>query len=151
MDKRTVVWVIISHIEQYKPQCKVPENDLKKSNTEVWRTPRPGFFTPKKRDPVPIVGLHDAGWVSGPVWMGPENIAPTGVRTPESRYTNYAIPVLWKLPLAKMSSERRYLQGTAMKIKHEICSQMCANVVSKLFLESDFYTDFTLVRVIQQC
>jgi hypothetical protein len=41
-----------------------------------WSAPRPGRFTPGK-DPVPIV--QEAWWVPGPVWMGAENLAPTGV------------------------------------------------------------------------
>ena len=37
---------------------------------------RPGrTFTPGK-DPVPIV--QEAGWASGAVWTGEENLAPTG-------------------------------------------------------------------------
>jgi hypothetical protein len=31
------------------------------------------------KDPVPIV--QEAGWASGPVWTGSENLAPTGVRS----------------------------------------------------------------------
>jgi len=38
----------------------------------VSSTPRP-LFTPGK-DPVPIV--QEAGWASGPVWTGAENLAP---------------------------------------------------------------------------
>ena len=41
-------------------------------------TPRP-IFTPGK-DPVPIV--QEAGWAPGPVWTGAENLAPTGIRSP---------------------------------------------------------------------
>jgi len=41
--------------------------------------PRP-LFTPEK-DPVPIV--QEAGWASGPVWTGAENIASTGIRSPD--------------------------------------------------------------------
>ena len=41
--------------------------------------PRPGRFTPRK-DPVPIV--QEAGWATGPVWAGAENLAPTGFRSP---------------------------------------------------------------------
>jgi hypothetical protein len=41
-------------------------------------TPRP-LFTPGK-DPVPIV--QEAGWAPGPVWTGAENLASTGIRTP---------------------------------------------------------------------
>jgi hypothetical protein len=35
-------------------------------------------FTPGK-DPVPIV--QEAEWAPGPVWMGAENLAPTGIRS----------------------------------------------------------------------
>ena len=41
--------------------------------------PRP-LFSPGK-DPVPIV--QEAGCASGPVWTGAENIAPTGIRSPD--------------------------------------------------------------------
>jgi hypothetical protein len=37
-------------------------------------------FTPGK-DPVPIV--QEAGWAPGPVWIGAENLAPTGIRSPD--------------------------------------------------------------------
>ena len=42
-------------------------------------TPRP-LFTPGK-DPVVIV--QEAGWAPGPVWTGAENLAPTGIRSPD--------------------------------------------------------------------
>jgi hypothetical protein len=42
-------------------------------------TPRP-LFTPGK-DPVPNV--QKAGWASGPFWTGAENLAPTGIRSPD--------------------------------------------------------------------
>jgi hypothetical protein len=41
--------------------------------------PRPQF-TPGK-DLVPII--QEAGWVSGPVWTGAENLAFTGIRFPK--------------------------------------------------------------------
>ena len=41
--------------------------------------PRP-LFTPGK-EPVPIV--QEAGWAPGPVWTGAENLAPTGIRSPD--------------------------------------------------------------------
>jgi hypothetical protein len=44
-----------------------------------WSAARPGRFTPGK-DPVPIV--QEAGWAPGPVWTGAENLAPTGIRSP---------------------------------------------------------------------
>jgi hypothetical protein len=36
---------------------------------------------PRERDPVPI--LQEAGWAPGPVWMAAENLAPTGIRSPD--------------------------------------------------------------------
>jgi hypothetical protein len=50
-------------------------------------TPRPQF-TPGK-DPVPIV--QEAGWAPEPVWTGAENLAPTGIRSPD-RPSYTAIP-----------------------------------------------------------
>jgi hypothetical protein len=41
--------------------------------------PRP-LFTPGK-DPVPI--LQEAWWAPWPVWTGAENLAPTGIRSPD--------------------------------------------------------------------
>ena len=40
----------------------------------------PAAFTPGK-DPVPIV--QEAGWSLEPVWIGAENLAPTGIRSPD--------------------------------------------------------------------
>jgi hypothetical protein len=41
--------------------------------------PRPLFTSGK--DPVPIV--QEAEWAPGPVWTGAENLAPTGIRSPD--------------------------------------------------------------------
>ena len=38
------------------------------------------LFTPGK-DPVPIV--QEAEWTPGPVWTGAENLAPTGIQSPD--------------------------------------------------------------------
>ena len=40
----------------------------------------PAAFTPGK-DPVPIV--QEAGWAPEPVWTGAENLAQTGIRSPD--------------------------------------------------------------------
>ena len=40
----------------------------------------PGRFTPGT-DPVPF--LQEAGWAPGPIWTGAENLAPTGIRSPD--------------------------------------------------------------------
>ena len=42
---------------------------------------RPGHSLPPGKDPVPIV--QEAGWAPGPVWTGAENLAPTGIRSPD--------------------------------------------------------------------
>ena len=41
-------------------------------------TPRP-LFTPAKD---PVANIQEAGWAPGPVWTGAENLAPTGIRSP---------------------------------------------------------------------
>jgi len=41
----------------------------------------PAASTPPGKDPVPI--LQEAGWATGPVWAGAENLAPTGIRSPD--------------------------------------------------------------------
>ena len=40
------------------------------------------------KDPVPIV--QEAGWAPGMLWTGAENLAPTGIQSPDrpSRYTD---------------------------------------------------------------
>ena len=45
-----------------------------------WSTSRHGRFTPGK-DPAPIV--YETGWAPGPLWTGAENLAPTGIRSPD--------------------------------------------------------------------
>ena len=45
-----------------------------------WSTRRPGRFYPGK-DPVPIV--QNAEWALETVWIGAENLTPTGIRSPD--------------------------------------------------------------------
>jgi hypothetical protein len=45
-----------------------------------WSAQRPGRLTPGNNT-VPIV--QDAGWTPGSVWTGIENLAPTGIRSPD--------------------------------------------------------------------
>ena len=45
-----------------------------------WLTPRSDRFTPGN-DPIPIV--QNNGWAPGLVWTGVENLAPTGIRSPD--------------------------------------------------------------------
>jgi hypothetical protein len=63
-----------------------PEGEYRYSLTSaleggVWSTPRPGRFTPWKKKPVPTE--QKAGWFPRPFWTGTENLAHTGVKTPD--------------------------------------------------------------------
>jgi hypothetical protein len=55
---------------------------------------RPGRFTPGK-DPVPIV--QEAGWAPGLVWTGAENLASTGIRSPD-RPARSSVAIPTELP-----------------------------------------------------
>ena len=44
--------------------------------------PSPRLLCAQERDSVPVV--QETGWVSKPVWMGPENVPSTGFRTLDS-------------------------------------------------------------------
>jgi len=48
----------------------------------------PPLFTPGK-DPVPIA--QEAGWAPGPVWTGVENLAPTGIPSPDRPARNQSL------------------------------------------------------------
>ena len=71
-------------------------------------TPRPLFTSGK--EPVPIV--QEAGWFTGPVWTGAENLAPTGIRSPDrpahsqSLYRlSYPAHILWMYNINFVPSE----------------------------------------------
>jgi hypothetical protein len=53
-------------------------------------TPRPLY--PRERDPVAIV--KEAGWAPGPVWTSAENLARTGIRSPDRPARS---ELLWRL------------------------------------------------------
>jgi hypothetical protein len=46
-----------------------------------WSATRLDRALPSGKDPVPIV--QEAGWTPGPVLTGAENLAPTGIRSPD--------------------------------------------------------------------
>jgi len=58
-------------------------------------TPRP-LFSPGK-DPVRIV--QEAGWASGLVWTGAENLTPTGIRFPDRPARSESLYRLFKIVL----------------------------------------------------
>ena len=63
----------------------------------------PAAFTLGK-DPIPIV--QEAGWVPRPVWTGAENLAPTGIRSPNRPARNES---LYRLSYPGPSSEKKLL------------------------------------------
>jgi hypothetical protein len=54
---------------------------------EVSLTPR--LLSTPRKDPVPFV--HEAGWTPGPVWTGADNLAPTGIRSPDRPDRNQSL------------------------------------------------------------
>ena len=56
---------------------------------------------PRERDPVPIV--KEAGWVLGPVWTGAKNLAPNGIRSPDSPVSS-SVAVPTELVISRMSA-----------------------------------------------
>ena len=56
-----------------------------------WSTPRPGRFTSGK-DPVSVV--WEARWAPGRFWAGEENLAPTGIRSPDRRTRSESLYLL---------------------------------------------------------
>jgi len=45
-----------------------------------WLTPQPGRFTPEND---PVLTVQEAGWATGPVWPGAENISHAEIRSPD--------------------------------------------------------------------
>ena len=74
--------------------------------------PRP-HFTPYK-DPAPIV--QEAGWAPGPVWTGAENLAPTGIRSPDRpALSSVAVPT----ELPRRTTDVKYLAKTGRNVNRE--------------------------------
>jgi hypothetical protein len=55
-----------------------------------------------RETPGPIV--QKAGWAPGPVWTGAENLAPTGIRSPE--FQSRLIISIWLLNYVKYKNIR---------------------------------------------
>jgi hypothetical protein len=70
----------------------------------VSNTPRPTL--PPGKDPVPIV--QEAGWAPGPVCTGGENLASTGIRSPD-RPARSSVAIPTELP-GPQSLRIRYVE-----------------------------------------
>jgi hypothetical protein len=68
-------------------------------------TPRPLYS--RERDPIPIV--REAGWTPGAVWTGAENLACTGIRSPDRQARSKSLYrlryLIWKLQTNESASE----------------------------------------------
>ena len=95
-----------------------------------WSAPRPGRFTPAK-DPVPIV--QEAGWAPGPVWTGAENLAPTGIRSPDR-------------PAGSESLYRLSYRGPCMYIYICVCVCVCVCFVSPDVSEERYAWNYDLPK-----
>ena len=71
--------------------------------------PRP-LFTPRK-DPVPIV--QEAGWAPVLVWTGAENLALTGIRSPDRPARSQS---LYRLSYRGSLEERRVTVRLVLKL-----------------------------------
>ena len=68
---------------------------------------------PGERHPVPTA--QEAGWVSGPVWTGKENFAPSGLRTsdrPASSQSPYRLPKIIQIVKMRSMNEYRWTDQT---------------------------------------
>jgi hypothetical protein len=98
------------------------------------------------KDPVPIV--QEAGWAPGPVWTGAENLASTGIRSPErparsqSRYslrypaheTEFILPVITKFRKLRQVYTYKWL---CCYLSHtQAGSQNCAECKCLLYVHS---------------
>jgi hypothetical protein len=76
------------------------------------------------KDTVPLV--QEAGWAPGPVWTGAENLAPTGIRSPDrsaptSRYTdNSTRPTRPILPVSYMANTKNTKVYKLLNILYQI-------------------------------
>jgi hypothetical protein len=85
-----ILWKMISHVPKHKTaKARFTLERATKAQRGLdgggWSTPSPGHFTPRERDPVPLV--QETGWTPGPVWTGAENLAPYGKQPKTSRST----------------------------------------------------------------
>ena len=73
-------------------------------------TSRPLY--PRERNPVPIV--QDAGWTPGPVWTRAENLAPTGIRSPDSLGRSESVPTELSRPMELCIQSKQSRNGQCL-------------------------------------
>jgi len=83
----------------------------------VSSTPRP-LFNPGK-DPVTIV--QEAGWAPGPVWIGAENLVPTGNRSPDRQGRSQS--------LYRLRYPAHHCKRGSYKIRNRALKQQTTNLI----------------------
>jgi len=99
-------------------------------------TPRP-LFTPGK-EPVPIV--QEAGWAPWPVWTGAENLASTGIRSPDRPAHSQSLYRLRYLAHMKSGKVRQMYPAFYTKCKPDRQSQKLTNLMHKILFYKKFIT-----------
>jgi hypothetical protein len=77
-------------------------------------TPRPRRFTAGKDPVLPIE--QEAGWAPGPIWTGAENLAPTGIRSPDRQARSESLQIFsWHYSYCSGCRCRRSVQQLGRK------------------------------------
>ena len=84
-----------------------------------WSTLHPGRFTPGN-DTVHIV--QEAGWALGPVWTGAENLAASGVRSPDRQARSESLYRL-SYPGLHQAVDNRWKITTDIAAKLRVCTR----------------------------
>ena len=114
-------------------------------------TPRP-LFT-RGKNPVPIV--QEDGWTPGPVWTGEENLAPTGIRSPDrparshSLYRlSYPVRIWWNTRMKSYCIWRHIIaSGVSRFFGHQDCSNFFFFFSNFLFIWSSNFRLFLSLEI----
>jgi hypothetical protein len=113
---------------RYRGKCKIKLQPIRNLGTRrgwvVSTTHR--SLCPRERNPVPTV--QKAGWTLRPVWKGAENLAPSGIRSPDrpACCESPSRPPSWSS--ARSSKLRRFIR--ALSQQHVV---QCATLLFLLF------------------
>ena len=102
------------------------------------------LITPRK-DPVPNV--QEAGWAPGPVWTGAENLATTGIRSPDRPARSQSLYRL-RYPAHSLFRPHRKLIKNSVKLKSVVRKAISASHVSISRGPLGFAVDLLITDVI---
>ena len=96
---------------------------------------------PPGKDPVPIV--REAGWAPGPVWIGAENLAPTGIWSPDLPARNESLYQL-RYPQLQQTCEflcKELSDARAFKVKIKLLYKHVMELNVSHFLSCKTYSE----------